>query len=336
MLHLQKWFARCEPEPAAKARADKQQVWTFTDIVGGPSASPNGPVAPLLETTGSPDVLVCLGQACVNAFDLTECFDNHGEPDLIVNFGVWPNVLTDSICRDKGVDDDQCKPSHEERRGIQNRQRTVYDDPIDFLVAVVNASIAQSAASFLLVGPRYYIWRVTANSIRPMQRFVLKRTYEDYYQGFKQMSDEFMALYLPSSSGRQVTLDTDGKVDMPYLLSLHQNVLVMSAGREKFWSNVIKHMAQEVADGSRQLAFCNDLPKWGMDHRKLHFESYMECIARGACRHCNYPQLCMRCLRRVRNWCGIPNRKWVPYSANANVGTDDMDDKDSNSACTMM
>lgn len=317
------------------------QVWTFSDIVSGPFESPGGPVAPLLQSRSESEIQVRLATGRASAFRLTEFLDGHytGVPDLIVTFGCWRNVLSESICVKSGSTNERYMPTRSERQGFEYRQKTIFDDPVDFLTAYLNATIAQTTASVLLVGPRHYLWRLTPNSLRrPLQRFMIKDMYDDAYQGYKQFGGIFMALYLPSSSQRQVVIEPDGTVSMPYLLSRFRKVLVMSAGRGKFWSDVIKHMVKDVADGKQRLAFCDDAPDWANDHKNEYYASYMESIARGVCAHCHPPETCMRCLRRVRNWCEIPNRKWLPRSANACIGPDDAINigNERTWACTMM
>ena len=328
--------SRSPPSQMDRPEED-QQEWTFSDIVHGPFEDPSGPVAPLLDKPGP--VRVRLESERVSFFRLAEYLHNKGppEPDLIVAFGTWTNVLHRDVCNESGTSDPAFMPTYADRRGIQDRQKTVYDDPTDFLVSILNATCAQTSTSVLLVGPRHYIWRVVPNSHRPLQRFDLEHTYADHYQGFKKFDDKFMALYMPSSFGRQAAIQADGTARMPDLLSRFKRVLVMSAGRGKFWSQVVSELIVEVQSGRQRLSFCTEDPSWGLAHEANHYEGYVRCVADFKCELCKPPAVtCMRCLRRVKNWGELPNRKWVQNTAEKGVGTDDLDAVDNADTCTMM
>ena len=147
----------------------------------------------------------------VSVFHLSACLEEC-KPDLVVSLGSWPNVLTDEICARHTTAD--FFPSGKDRREVQKRQQKVFDDPMDFLVAFTASVIAQTPASFLVLGPKHYLWRTSANTLRPVQKFQVLCLYGDYYQGKQEMSENFIGIYYPGSPSRAMPYLDDGSCDM--------------------------------------------------------------------------------------------------------------------------
>ena len=73
----------------------------------------------------------------VNAFSLKDVITDFN-PDIVVSFGTWRNVLHDSI-----IDDDvSARPSQAERVSVQGQQTKIFNVGEDFRVVVTWATLA--------------------------------------------------------------------------------------------------------------------------------------------------------------------------------------------------
>ena len=144
------WVTKiCEQESwSFWSRANpKKQQWLITDVVGTPVWDEGrGPLnATMLSKLKNTEVKVLKDR--VNAFRLKDVITDFN-PDILVSFGTWRNVLHDSI-----IDDDvSARPSQAERVSVQGRQTKIFNVGEDFLVAVSSSVLAQTAATYLTVG----------------------------------------------------------------------------------------------------------------------------------------------------------------------------------------
>ena len=293
-----------EPEP---------QIWHFTDIVNGPYADlTDGPMKDL-PTVGGP-VQIQIGPM-TSAFHLRKTLEEI-QPDLIVSFGSWPNVLTSDIC-EKLTSSDCCRPHDKDRQNVQHRQKKIFDDPPEFLIAFSSAIAAQAATSYMTIGPKHYLWRTTVKTSRPLQRFAVSGPYDDFYQGYREFApeDDFIAMYMPGSAEKLAEIDPSGKVELLSVFRKFQTILVLSTGRGVFWSQIVRGMID--LSMNERLVFDKSDPTWAIVHRDAHIDKYnalFECDNI----NCTQMQKCMRCLRKIKNWSGIPDRQWSTWKRTEN------------------
>lgn len=245
----------------------------------------------------------------VNAFRLQSVVAEF-DPDCVVSFGSWRNVLNDSVVGDKV----QVRPSDEERRSIQGRQCKIYNIAPDFLVSFSSAVIAQTKASHLNVGPSHYLWRNLVRCARPQQQFWIDDSENaDYYQGSGNMGNQgkltnFVANYWPSCPEVMPKLNEAGRGSIVELLSRHERILVISAGRGDFWAEII-----DKVDQHRPLACRTPLvPIWAENHHAWLRNNGWAYTFDTPCgsTNCGEADVCMRCLRRIKYWSWIEEMKY--------------------------
>ena len=245
----------------------------------------------------------------VNAFRLKDMITDF-RPDILVSFGTWRNVLHDSI-----IDDDvSARPSQAERVSVQGRQTKIFNVGEDFLVAVSFSVLAQTAATYLTVGPDHYMWRHVARGVCPsMQFWVEAGECVNYYQGNGNLGNsgkltKFVAHFWPSCPQVMPKLDENGRGSVVKLLSQHERVLVISAGRGEFWREIIQMVDQQPLRCRQPL-----MPFWGELHLEWlrtngwSYEFDTPCGRAG----CDGPDVCMRCLRQIKVWSCIREMKPV-------------------------
>ena len=141
------------------------------------------------------------------------------------------------------------------------------------------------------------MWRNVPKSNRPVQRFTIDDTYEDHYQGYKNFEGPFMAMFMPSSASRQLSLSDSGVYCLPALLAQYQRIMVLSAGRGVFWSEAIQHEIREVRDQRLLFNTVEEPPEWGIKHTSEWFHGYQSQM--DGCGNCNPKErpwvTCMRC-----------------------------------------
>ena len=303
----------CEATGNCGATRRQRQKWVFTDVVKGPwcDMSPEAPLS--LLPLNSIDVVVEM-DAFVNVFRLANILHKHDGIDLVLSYGSWPNVLTDEICEEVLPS----SPTPGPRRAmIQRQQKQVWNFPDEFLVSFTAAVMAQTPASFLLVGPPHYTWGATARTRRPMHRFMLP-VYDctDYYQGFKKLND-LMATYWPMDEEKMPT-----KMDLVSIVALHSKVLVLSSGRARLWSDVMQRADKVV----RKYGVPYGIPPLcaGMRHMYEGRDKYQGLVT---CRNeqapCEGDYLCRWCLRRIKQWSGLPDRRLTVWVDSKGTQTDD-------------
>ena len=340
----------------------RRSRYVLTDRVPGPFKDlDNGPFTDLMVKAQShkSKVEIIMHDGNVNALCMQDVAKTY-QPDLIVGFGTWRNVLTDDIC-------DECNTSHEARPSVENAsnkvqkpQYSVFDDGPELLITMARALMAQSdTASVLQIGPMKYMWRVCAMNDRPMLKFrvrIDKEIIDDYYQGSeKHYCADWIGMYWPADASKidQLCYEKDGTINVHQLMDLHKNVLIISAGRGRFWAqfidsiwswttcDVIKALASQcsqccrasIREGIAKLVYyqvcrpswCKPRPleeQWARftaidsrDSFNSKTKCKVECMAQR-------PYMCRKCLRQAKNWSGVPDKKFRVWETNNGVQTD--------------
>eukprot|EP00973_Karenia_brevis_P001572 213377-Karenia_brevis.AAC.1 len=173
--------------------------------------------------------------------------------------------------------------------------------------------MAQTPASFIIVGPQNYLWRLCHQGDRPMQKFRLSVN-GDYYQGWKQFGGHFLGVYWPSDKSRMIEVDDQGYGNIQDVLKVHEKLLVVGSGRGVYWSNAIKNFDDDE-DGLSKIFRIYGLSwqsygnAWGAHCVQSKGDSYRQLV--NDCERCRYSAIkCRKCLRRIKRWAGLPNRKW--------------------------
>ena len=149
------------------------QRWVVTDVVPGPWQDPSGDLQRTAMRLQHIRALVLQDHTeFVNVFRLQHVVESHGPFDLVVSFGSWPNVLTDDLC--KAAIESSPLPGYKLRKYIQGNQKRVFNYPQDFLVAFTFAVMAQTKASFILIGPPHYTWQAVCKCQRPEEKIGTK------------------------------------------------------------------------------------------------------------------------------------------------------------------
>ena len=128
-------------------------------------------------------------------------------------------------------------------------------------------------------------------------------------------------MYWPASAGKWADeMDNDsGSVDVTTVFKKHQNILVLASGRGKFWSQIVRAMME--AARSEPLPFDRSEPEWARLYKNPYqVAKYYKIFPRCDSIHCSLPESCMRCLRRIKDWSGIPDRQWSTYGRSRDVG----------------
>ena len=297
------------------------QEWIITDVVGCPMSDvANGPLAQLNGEGPwlSNNIHFTVEKDRVNAFACREMIKKH-KPNIIVAFGTWRNVLVAEYCEGMAVD---AQPTGKDRKYLQGPQCNVFQIGEEFLQAVASAVLAQSACSFLLVGPKRYLWRCAAKVSRPQLRFWLPEDENqfDYYQGAEKMT-KHEAVYWPSGPQMMPTIDERGAASMLDILAKHERVMVISAGRGVFWTNAMEKLR------SKRLCPANDV-SWGLSNLEWLKKCRREYRGQYGCRECRpwdamNPQLCMNCLKAIKKWAEIDEKQYMKRSADVAVQTEE-------------
>jgi hypothetical protein len=272
----------------------------ITDVTDCPSLDAvNGPFKDWI------DMGFVVTVADVNAFDMGHIIAEH-DPDLILSFGTWRNVLPDA--------------SKDDRMRIQRQQcRAFGNDANDFLCALTFAVLAQSKASFLMVGPNSHIWRLITTAQRPCQRFKVIENY-DYYQTSTKKCD-YTAWYWPADPEKVATVSIEEKVSVKDILRLHQKILVISAGRGEFWRQVMDsdELGDEWLKSTNSVAGNRD---WANRFFVQNNETYA--AIRKTCDRCEKQNkhVCWRCYNKWKKIAEVPNKKFVLYTKDVCVATD--------------
>ena len=315
------------------------QDWVFTDVVDGPWKDESGVLRTVARNLQN--VTVKFEDDHVNAFRLQSVMEKYEWFDIVVCFGTWPNVLTDEICQKHNK---SCPTPGSSRRGrIQGCQKDVFNYPQDFLVAFTNAVMAQTQASFVLVGPRHYTWQAVAKCDRPCERFMLTvDELHDYYQGKEEMRGPFLCTYWPKSDDKKVGRDAGSLVR---ILAMHERVLCLSAGRGVAWSNVLNCVEEELctrmvkgepprACGSEPpCAWGSDVAKRKRDYAVEHYVkvngSYNAIVDQCPRQRCVGAWLCHVCLRQIKRWSSIDEKIWPVRTrwASSQTGEEDLDEE---------
>ena len=272
------------------------QRWVVTDVLEGPWQDPEGELQRTAMLLQHINVLVLQNRTeLVNVFRLQHVVESHGPFDLVVSFGSWPNVLTDDLCQ-------HIRPGRQLRKLIQGNQYCVFNYHADFLVAFTSAVMAQTKASFILIGPPHYTWQAVCKSERPCERFMLQDgEMNDYYQGTDRIH-KHMCTYWPMSEEKLA----QGCRSLVQLLAKHKRVLVLSAGKGFGWSRMMRQVEAEFArrGGSSLKSTMTRSHESVANYAEEHYDrvnaDYRAVVDRCKWRCCSGATMCKGCLRKIK------------------------------------
>ena len=178
-----------------------------------------------------------------NAFDLAGAVEEEVNPDLVVSFGSWRNILCDKVLNEaKCSTHAEFRPTKEDKYHIEKRQYAVFSSGQQFMSCMVSSVPVQvPRASFLVVAPSKYFSGVQSNRDRPEIMFKVpqEEAARSWYQGADKHT-EYMALYVPKDGSVLPNITRNGTSSVADILLMHQKTLVISAGRCDFWAQVMK------------------------------------------------------------------------------------------------
>ena len=181
-------------------------------------------------------------------------------------------------------------------------------------MAFTSAVLAQTKASFLLIGPPKYTWQAVCKSQRPCVRFMLQDgELPDYYQGQDRMLN-LMCTYWPMSEDHEEKLTPLGCQSLVQVLAKHKCVLVLSAGRGVGWARMMQQVDSVFEErvgsvvGSTMTGSNEKVVNYVAEHYDKFYESYKDMVGECNWSRCSGSWVCNGCLRKIKKFAAIEEK----------------------------